>query len=145
MAGTAGVSDSLSRHHKYNEFSLYGSAVRRGDGWEGGRGKWGAEGALFHTYEQKSSHYVFIEVNKQPRFTCQADIIAKSSMTLNVALLVHPSSIIHSIEDCHKFTGSQNDANGSRPVVLSLACLDSARVWFSCPAIIWVLHYNFAH
>jgi len=87
---------------------------------------------------QKSSHCVSIEVNKQPRLTCQPDITAKSSLTLNIALLVHPSSIIHSIVDCYEFTVHKNDANGSRPVVLSLACLDSARVWFSHQAINWV-------
>ena len=30
----------------------------------GGGGGWGAEGGFFHTFEQKSSHCVFIEVNK---------------------------------------------------------------------------------
>ena len=41
-------------------------------GWEGGRvgggggGGWGAEGGFFHTFEQKSSHCVFIEVQSSP-------------------------------------------------------------------------------
>ena len=46
-----------------------------GDGCMGGmgsKGRWGAKDGFIHTFEQKSSHCVFIEVHKQPQFTCQA-------------------------------------------------------------------------
>ena len=45
--------------------------------------------------------------HKQQQFTCQADTIAKSSLTPSVALLVHSSGTVHSIVDCHVLTGSQ--------------------------------------
>ena len=73
----------------------------------GGWGGWGAEGRFFHTFEHKSSHCVFLDVHKQPVFTCQADTVADSSLTPSVALLVHPSGIVPSIVDCHEVTGSQ--------------------------------------
>ena len=38
----------------------------------GGDGR-GAEGRLYHTFEQKNSHYVFTEVHKQPQITYQAE------------------------------------------------------------------------
>ena len=80
--------------------------MREGGG-VGGGGGWGAVGGFFHTFEQKSSHYVFIEVHSQSQFTCQAGTVADSSLIPSVALLVHPRGTIHSIEDCHEFTGSQ--------------------------------------
>ena len=79
-------------------------------GWAGGRGWggwWGAVGGFFCTFEQKSSRCVFIEVHRQPQFTCQAGTVADSSLTPNVALLVCPRGTTHSIVDCHEFTGSQ--------------------------------------
>ena len=80
-------------------------------GWvlgAGGRwGQMGAEDGFFHTFDWKSSHYVSIEVHKQPQFTCQADTLTGSSLTPSVALLVRPSGTAHSLVDCHKFTGSQ--------------------------------------
>ena len=84
-----------------------------GGGWVGGQdgvgggGKWGAKGGFFHTFEQKSSHCVFIEVHRQPQFTCQAGTVADSSLTPSVALLVHPRGTTQSIVDCYEFTGSQ--------------------------------------
>ena len=79
-------------------------------GWVGGVGSgggWGAVGGFFHTFEQKSSHRVFIEVHRQPEFTCQAGTVADGSLIPSVALLVRPRGTTHSIEDCHEFTGSQ--------------------------------------
>ena len=79
----------------------------RGGREGGGGGGWGAIGGFFHTFEQKSSCCVFIEVHRQPQFTCQASTVADSSLTPNVALLVCPRGTTHSIVDCHEFTGSQ--------------------------------------
>ena len=76
-------------------------------GGVGGRGRWGAVGGLFHTFEQKSSHCVFIEVHRHAHFTCQAGTVADGSLIPRVALLVHPRGTTHSIVDCHEFTGSQ--------------------------------------
>ena len=73
----------------------------------GGWGAWGAVGGFFHTSEQKRSHCVFIEVHRQPQFTCQAGMVADSSLTPSVALLVCPKGTTHFIVDCHGFTGSQ--------------------------------------
>ena len=73
----------------------------------GGWGGWGAKGRFLRTFDWKSSHCVSIEVHKQPKFTCQADMITSSSLTPSVALLVHPSGIAHFIVDCHEYTGSQ--------------------------------------
>ena len=85
---------------------------------------------------------MFIEVHRQPQFTCQASTVADSSLISSVALLVRPRGTTHCIVDCHEFTGSQNDAGESRPgylyVALPLVCLDSAGVWLSCQAIIWI-------
>ena len=50
---------------------------------------------------------MFIEVHKQPQFTCQVDTVAGSSLTPSVALLVYPSGTAHSIVDCHEFTESK--------------------------------------
>ena len=73
----------------------------------GGGGGWGAKGGYFHTFEQTSSHCVFIEEHGQPQFTCQVDTVADSSLTPIVALLVHPTGSTHSIVDRYEFTGSQ--------------------------------------
>ena len=80
---------------------------RAGGGGVGGGGGWGATGGLFHTFEQKSSHCVFIEVHRHPQFTCQAGMVADGSLIPSVALLVCPRGTTHSIVDCHEFTGSQ--------------------------------------
>ena len=76
-----------------------------------GGGQWEQVGSrigrLFHTFEQKSSHCMFIEVHRHPQFTCQADTVADGSLILSVALLVHPRGTTHFIVDCHEFTGSQ--------------------------------------
>ena len=86
--------------------SVYrGWSERAGGDEVGGGGGWGAEGGFFYTFEQKSSHCVFIEVHRQPRFTCQAGKVADSSLTPSVALL-HPRGTTHSIVNCHEFTGS---------------------------------------
>ena len=86
-------------------------SVYRG-GWAGGSGvgnggRWGVKDKFFHTFEQKSSRCVFMEVHKHPRFTFQADTVAGSSLMPRVALLVRPSGTERSIVDCHEFTGSQ--------------------------------------
>ena len=75
-----------------------------GGGWGAvGGGGWGAVGGLFHTFEQKSSHCVFIEVHRHP----QAGTVADGSLIPSVALLVRPRGTTHSIVNCHEFTGSQ--------------------------------------
>ena len=66
---------------------------------------WVAVGGFFHTFEQKSSHCVFIEVHRQPQFTCQAGTVADGSLIPSVA--VRPRGTAHSIVDFHEFTGSQ--------------------------------------
>ena len=86
----------FSKPLQYHDFSLYIG---------GGRG---AEGAFFHTFDWKSSHFMSIEVHKQPQFTCQADSHRQQfGLTPNVALLVCPNGTAHSIVDFHEFTGSQ--------------------------------------
>ena len=57
-------------------------------GWAGGGGGLGTEDGFFHTFEQKSSHCVFIEVHRQPQFTCQTDTVIDSSLTPSVALII---------------------------------------------------------
>ena len=59
----------------------------------GNGGGWEAKGGFFHTFEQKSSHCVFIEVYRQPQFTCQAGTVADISLTPSLVLLVHPRDI----------------------------------------------------
>ena len=65
-------------------------------------------------------------------------MVTDSSLTPSVALLVHPSRTVHSIVDCHEFTWSQK----MMPVKVGLVncnsnmCLDGARVWLSCQAIV---------
>ena len=49
-------------------------------------------GWVHHALEQKSSHCVLIEVQKEAQCTCQAETIVGSSFTPSLALLVHPSS-----------------------------------------------------
>ena len=81
---------------------------KREVGWKVGMGAgWGAKSRLYHTVEQKSSRCVFIEVHKQPQFTCQITMVTDSSLTPSVALLVHPRSTVYFIVDFHEFTGSQ--------------------------------------
>ena len=72
-----------------------------------GGGGWEAEGGFFHTFGQKSSQCVFIEVHRQPQFTCQAGMVAESCLTPSMALLMHPRGTTHFIVDCYEFTGSQ--------------------------------------
>ena len=79
-------------------------------GLAGRRGWGGSQGWFFHTFEQKSNHCVFIGVHRQPQFTCQAYMVADSSLTPSVALLVHGvrlSGTTHSIVDHHELTRSQ--------------------------------------
>ena len=49
----------------------------------------GATCGLYHILEQKHNHYVIIKVHKQSQFIYQAETVADSSLTPNVALLVH--------------------------------------------------------
>ena len=42
-------------------------------------------------------------------------MVANSSLTSSIALLVCPSGTIHFIMDCYEFTGPKNDASESRP------------------------------
>ena len=100
--------------------NILDSVYRGVGGWEvggvGGGGGWGAVGGLFHTFEQKSSHCVFIEVHSHPQFACQAGTVADGSLIPSVALLVCPRGTTHSIVDCHEFLqGHRNDAGESRP------------------------------
>ena len=67
LSNTAGISGTFSRPPQYIGFNLLGWVSGRGWG-----GWWEAEDRFFHTFEQKSSYCVFIEVHEQPRFTCQA-------------------------------------------------------------------------
>ena len=70
----------------------------------------GSVGGFFHTFEQKNSYCVFIEVHRQPPFTCQANMVTDCSLTPSVALSVRPRwyrTGVHSIVDCHEITGSQ--------------------------------------
>ena len=78
-------------------------------------GSWGAKGGFFHTLEQKSSHCVLMEVQKGAQYTCQAEKVIGSSFTPSVALLVHPSGIIHPIITCHGSQSNKHDASKSRP------------------------------
>ena len=82
-----------------NMDSIYRGRLSRGCRWE-------AKGRFFHTFEP-SSYCAFIEVHKQPQFTCPVDHVIESSLALSVALLVHPTGTAHSIVDCHEFTGAQ--------------------------------------
>ena len=53
----------------------------------------------------------------------------------------HARGTTHSIEDFHEFTGSQKWCRWKKTwlfVALPLVCLDSAGVWLSCQAIIWI-------
>ena len=112
--------------------------------WGGNGGGWGAESGFFHTFDWKSSHCVSTEVHKHPQFTCQADTVTGSSLTPSVALLVHPSGTAHPQWTVMNLQGHKNDASESRPVALSLVCLDSvisARVWLSCQAIIGIYQF----
>ena len=76
---------------------------------------WGVGGKpKVGSFKQKSSHCVFIEVHKQSQFTCQAGMVADSSLIPRVALLVCPRGTTHSIVDCHELQGHRNDAGESR-------------------------------
>ena len=71
-------------------------------------GGWGAEGGFFHTFLNRKAAIVC-----SLKFTCQAGTVADSSLTLSVALLVHPRGTTHSIVDCHELKGHRNDAGES--------------------------------
>ena len=88
-------------------------------------GGWGAEGGLFHTciLAEKHSHCVFIEVHKQPQFTCLANTVADSSSTPSVALLVCLSGAVHSIVDCPEFTTAQSKFVVSIPYNHQAVCI----------------------
>ena len=62
-------------------------------------------------------------MQKQPKFTRQADTVADSSWTQSVALLVHPSGTVHSIADCYEFTGSQSHQFDFTLRTLEHACI----------------------
>ena len=62
---------------------------------------------VYHTLEQKGSHCVLIEVQKQPQCTCQAETVSETSLTPSIALLVHPRDIVYSIVDCYELIRSQ--------------------------------------
>ena len=55
---------------------------------------------------QTHSHCAFNETQKQPQCTCQAKTVVGSSLTLRVALLVHPSGTVYPVVDRREFTGS---------------------------------------
>ena len=114
---------------------------RAGRGWGGRWGRVGSRRRVLPYIWTENSHCVFIEVHRQPQFTCQADMVADGSLIPSVALLVHPRGTTHSIEDCHEFTGSQKWCRWKQTwlfVALPLVCLDSAGVWLSCQPIIWI-------
>ena len=79
----------------------------------------------------ESRYLVFIEVHKNPQFTCQTLTVADSSLIPTVALLVHLRSTTCSIVDCHELQGHKNDTSESKLVAMSMICLDSARVWLA--------------
>ena len=51
---------------------------------------WEAEGGLYHTLKQKSSHCVLTEIQKGAQCTCQAETVVDSSLIASIALSVHP-------------------------------------------------------
>ena len=87
-------------------------------GWEadevGVGGGWGAKGGVV-PYIGTKRYSFFIEVCKQPQFTCQVETVADSSLTPIVAQLVCPRGTVYFIVDYHKFTRLQKDASESRP------------------------------
>ena len=94
---------------------------------------------LFHIFEQKSMNCVFIEVHRQPQFTCHAD----SSLTPSVTLLAHSSGTayrLHTESTVVNLQGPRNDTNESRPgsVIGVSGYTYRARVWLSYQAIIWI-------
>ena len=95
------------------QFRCHLLRVGRQEGVEWGVGV-GWEPKVGHTtLEQKSKHCVTIEVHKTAtcmQFACQADTVACKSLTLSIALLVHPSGTVHSIVDCNSLS-CKNDAD----------------------------------
>ena len=72
-------------------------------------------GSQRQVLSQKSSHCVFIEVHRQPQFSCQAGTVAESSLTPSVALLMYPRGTTHSIVRLMNLQGHRNYAGESRP------------------------------
>ena len=70
-----------------------------GEGEGGGEGGWEVESGLNHSWEQEQSRCVFSKTQKQPQCTCQAKMVAGSSLTPHAALLVHPSGTIWTVMD----------------------------------------------
>ena len=98
-----------------------------------GGGGWEAEGGINHSWAQGLSHCVFSKTQKQPQHTCQAKVVADSSLTPHAALLMHPSGTIWTDMDLQ---GQKNAAYESRPG-FHQPC-PSARVWLSRQAIKWI-------
>ena len=81
------------------------------------------------------SHCALNEAQKQPQCTYQAKTVVGSSLTPHAALLVHPSGTVYPVLDRYEFTGSlremlpvKADLAICSPVIVSLVCLDRARV-----------------
>ena len=106
LANTVEISDIFMRPNQYHGFSLSGVGGQEAVGWAVVAG-WEPKVGSYIYFNKKSSHCVFIEVHKQPQFTCKADMVADSSLIASVALLVYPSGTVLSIVDCHEFRGSQ--------------------------------------
>ena len=87
------------------------SVYRGYDGGRGLSGKWGWVGSLRQvTMEQKSSHFVFTEVQKAIVYYLSAEMVVNSSM---VAILVHTGSTVYSII-VMSLQGNKNDVSESR-------------------------------
>ena len=121
ITNAAGISDTFLQASPISWIQFIGG------GWVGGGWgeQWGAIGGFLRTFERKSSHCVFIEVHRQPQFTCQAGTVADSSLTPSIALLVCPRGTTHSIVDCREFTGSHAGL-GMMLVKVDLAICSSA-------------------
>ena len=91
----------------------------------GGRGGWGTEGGLYHTFE----------LHKQSQYTCQAETVADCSLTPSVALLECPRGTVCSIVDHHDFTRSQNDSSESRSDI----CSSVIDVFGQCMSVAFML------
>ena len=68
----------------------------------------GSRKRVIPSMAQGQSHCVFSKTQKQPQCTCQANMVAGSSLTLHAALLVHASDTRYPTGDCHQFTGSED-------------------------------------
>ena len=93
MYNTAGISDTFP-----GLTNIMDSVYTGGLG--GGELK---AGSFIHL--NRKAAIVFIEVHREPQFTCQASTVAESSLTPSVVLLMRPRGTTHSKVDCHEFTG----------------------------------------